>query len=160
VSDHSPVEIGQNCPPDRTELSTRSDSSVRNKEEIQRETSSSSSETTTAAVSQKQMEKELQLVWNYYLSAFNKEEILFPSAKRMGMAVLSRLLPDVDRVGGMACVIDMAHYLVKHSPKKAYFSKWESIFGKFDTFRSLYEQHYNTPNVPPAADLPEDRMQD
>jgi hypothetical protein len=146
-------------PRDVTRSVERCDIPCTNKEEIQRETSSSSSETTTAVVSKKQMEDELQIVWNYYLSAFDKQEILFPSSKRMGMAVLSRFRPGADRadcVGAMASAIDMAHYLVKHSPKKAYFSRWESIFGKFDTFRSLFEQHCNSPNVPPAASLPED----
>ncbi len=125
-----------------------------NKEEVTRDYKSSSS---AAADSQIQMEKELKAVWNYYLDAFDKEETLSPSLKRIGLAILSKLNPDPDasRVAGMAAVIDMAHYIVKHDPSKAYFAEWPKIFGKFTTFKSLYEQ-WRVSEVPDAAELPKE----
>ena len=113
------------------------------------------SESAAAAVSQEQMESELQTVWNYYIDAFGKEEIISPARKKMGLAILARLKPDADRVNLMACAIDMAHYIVKRDSKKAYFSKWTSIFGRLNTFVSLCEDHGNTPNVPEVAHLGE-----
>jgi hypothetical protein len=99
-------------------------------------------DSSTAAVSKSQMESELQAVWNYYLTAFDKEEIISPSKKRMGMTVLSALhkrsLPDP--AAEMTFAIDMARHIVKTQPKKSYFSKWSSIFGKWDMFQSLHQQ--------------------
>ena len=110
----------------------------------------------TAAISQEQMEKELQIVWNYYLDAFDKpEEIISPSLRKIGLAILSGMLRGANRVEAMAAVIDMAHYIVKHDSRKPYFAEWPKIFGKFSTFRSLHEQWRNS-DVPDAAELPEE----
>jgi hypothetical protein len=107
-----------------------------------------------AAVSESQMEKELQTVWDYYLEAFDKDEIISPSKKKMGLGVISKLRPDVNRVEVMAGAIDMAHHIVKHHPEKSYLAKWTSIFKKFSTFLSLYEESRD-PKVPTAASLSE-----
>jgi hypothetical protein len=115
-----------------------------------------SSESASAAVSQEQMEKEFQLVWNYYLEAFDKQEILSPTAREKGMAVLSEL----HRLGHscdvcvttMQCAIDVAHHLVTtQQKKKAFFSNWFAIFGKWNTFVSLRQQW--TENIPASATI-------
>ena len=116
---------------------------------------SSGSVTATASDSQEQMEKEVLIAWNYYLDAFNKEEILSPSLKRIGLAILSKLNPAANRVEAMAGAIDVARHIVKREPAKAYFAAWPKIFGKFSTFKSLYEQWLRT-DVPDAAELPEE----
>jgi hypothetical protein len=110
----------------------------------------------TTAVSQGQMEKELSAVWTYYLDAFDKEEILSPSARRMGLAILSGIHKHnrTDPVSEMSCAVDMARHLAKKQPKKAYFENWFAIFGKWDTFVSLRRQ-YDSEDVPEYAHLPE-----
>jgi hypothetical protein len=110
------------------------------------------SEKASAAVSGNQMDRELQKVWDYYLDAFKKDEIISPSAKKMGLEVISKLRPDVNRVEVMAGAIDMAHHIVKRNPKKAYLAKWTSIFAKFSTFLSLYEESRDS-KVAEAATL-------
>jgi len=105
-----------------------------------------SSESTTAAVSESQMESELLKVWSYYLEAFDKEEILSPSAKKAGMTVLSKLrqrhpaASSEQCVEGMTAAIDRARHIVKTQPKKLFFASWHAIFGKFETFYSLWEE--------------------
>jgi hypothetical protein len=106
----------------------------------------------TAAVSESQMESELQVGWIYYLEAFDSEEILSPSAKKAGVAVFSRLDPSIDRVHYLTCVIDMACYIVKRDPKKAYLSQWAKLLAASD---SLYKEYCNSPNIPAASELPE-----
>jgi hypothetical protein len=112
------------------------------------------SEKAATAVSESQMEKELQRVWDYYLDAFKKDEIISPSKKKMGLEVISKLRPDVNRVEVMAGAIDMAHHIVKHHPEKSYLAKWTSIFAKFSTFLSLYEESRDS-KIPTAASLSE-----
>lgn len=118
-----------------------------------------SSQTTAAAISENQMERELLTAWNYYLEAFDREEIISPSKKRMGMAVLSELYkkPVSNPAAEMTHAIDMAHHIVKAQPKKAYFSKWSSIFGKWETFLSLHQQCRDE-EPPESAQLPDVRF--
>jgi hypothetical protein len=143
----------QDAPRDMQVEVAGSDTTCTNKEEVLGVNSSSSS-SASAVVSQNQMERELLVVWDYYNQAFDKQEILSPFKKKMGMDILSRLNPNMDHVLSMTAVIDMAHHLVKRK-KKDYFAKWTSIFGKYDTFESLYEDYSNNPNVLAAAELPE-----
>ncbi len=104
------------------------------------------SESAAAAVSQEQMETELMEVWNYYLDAFKREEIISPSARRTGIAILTGLrerYPKVTSeicVAGMKSAIDRALRITKTRPKKEYFSSWFTIFSKFETFFSLWEE--------------------
>jgi len=114
----------------------------------------SSSATATADPSEKQMEEKLLVIWNYYLDAFNKEEPFSRPKKKVGMAVLSKLLPDADHVRVASQVIDMAAHILKTQPQKTYMSEWWTIF-KWSMFRSLYEQYRETEYVPAAANLPE-----
>jgi hypothetical protein len=113
-----------------------------------------STESTATPISQEQMEKKLDAVWNYYLAAFDKEESFSNSAKRFGREIISEIVksyPGNDPVFDMSCVIDMAHHIVKHNPKKAYLSGWYQIFGKWDLFLSLHQQYVRTDDVPEAA---------
>jgi hypothetical protein len=112
------------------------------------------SSATAPAVSQNQMEGELQAAWNYYLEAFDKQEILSPSAKKVGLAVLSELHrlghSGATCVTTMQCAVDVAHHLVATQPKrKAFFASWFAIFGKWNTFVSLRQQW--TEDVPVSA---------
>ena len=103
-------------------------------------------EKATAAVSENQMEGELQRAWDYYLDAFKKDEIISPSAERIGRLVLTRLREKHPAILSEQCVdamtgaIDRACHLAKTQPKKAFFSDWFKIFGNFDTFYSLWEE--------------------
>lgn len=106
-----------------------------------------SSKSTTTAVSQNQMEGELTEVWDYYLNKFQKdEEIISPSARRVGIAILAGLrekyptIPSELCVDAMTSAIDRARSIVKAQPKKQYFSGWFGIFGNFETFHSLWEE--------------------
>ena len=104
------------------------------------------SKETAAAISRNQMEAELTAAWDHYLDVFNKEEIISPSARRVGMAVLAGLrekyptISSEDCVGAMTAAIDRERHLAKTEPKKAFFSKWFAIFSKFETFHSLWEE--------------------
>ena len=155
-SDKSVLSLTSSEGRDRTQTVGRSDRCVRNKEDVTGPYSSSSTKTPTAAVSQEQMGKELETVWNYYLEAFDKQEILSPSAREKGMAVLSELHTlghscDVC-VTTMQCAIDVAHHLVTtQQKKKAFFSNWFAIFGKWNTFVSLHQQ-WNE-NIPESATI-------
>src|ERR1039457_2404145 len=110
---------------------------------------------TATADFEKQMEKEISAVWTYYLEAFDKDEVLSPSARRMGLAILSDLHKHnrPNPVSEMSCAVDMARHLVKKQPKKAYFENWFAIFGKWDTFVSLRQQ-CESEDVPEYAHLP------
>lgn len=135
---------------DRTQTAGRYAGCVRNKEEVQRETV-----VAAAAIPENQMEKELQTVWSYYIDAFRKDEIISPSARRTGLAILSELHRlGLDAVYRMTGAIDMAHHIVKHHPKKVYLANWFAIFGKWNTFVSLYQEFEQAENVPEAATLP------
>lgn len=112
---------------------------------------SSGNKTPTAAVSQEQMEREFLKVWNYYLEAFDKQEILSPSAKKKGLAILTELHKHGAAAENMAFAIDMARHIVKRNPKKAYLANWFTIFGKWDTFVSLQQQYREAENIPSAA---------
>ena len=115
---------------------------VRNKEEVQRETVVAAATT----VSENQMEAELNAAWEHYLNVFEKEEIISPSAKRIGIATLAGLrekYPSITSeqcVGAMTAAIDAARRIVKAQPKKEFFTRWYGIFGKFETFHSLWEE--------------------
>jgi hypothetical protein len=143
VSDHPSLTDRTETPTDRTDVSTRSDSSVRNKEEVSRETSSSSSD---AAISANQMEGELNTAWEHYLNVFDEDETISPSAKQMGIVVLTKLREKHPAISSQQCVdamtsaIDRAHKLVKTKPEKAFSAKWHAIFSKFETFYSLWEE--------------------
>ena len=103
-------------------------------------------EPAAAIDSESQMEAELTAAWEHYLSVFKKDEIISPSARRIGMAILAGLrekyptISSEDCVGAMTSAIDRARHLAKTEPKKAFFSKWFAIFGKFETFHSLWEE--------------------
>ena len=91
------------------------------------------------------MEEELLVVWNYYTAAFDKQEVISPSRKKMGLAILRRLHEKLSArgnewqcVSAMVAAIDMAHFIVNHNPKKADRSKWTSIFARWNTFATLY----------------------
>ena len=100
------------------------------------------------------MEGELRKVWDYYLDAFKKDEIISPSARRTGLAILSELHKlGRDAVSSMACAIDMVCHIVKHNPKKAYLANWFAIFGKWNTFVSFYQEFEQAENVPESATL-------
>jgi hypothetical protein len=117
-----------------------------------------SSESTTTAFSEKQMEDELQLVWDYYCQAFRKEESFSPSKKKMGATVLVRMHeqePGRNVVHDITCAIDMVAHIVKRNPKKAYFASWPRIFAKWNTFVTLLAEYNETPDVSAAAELPE-----
>ena len=111
---------------------------------------------TSAAVSEKRMEEELTVVWNYYLDARGKQENFTPSKKRMGRAILRGLheggsgTPVID----MVIAIDLATHLAKKNPKKAFLTAWFAMFSKWSTFRSLVDQHQDNESVPEAAELP------
>jgi|ERR1035438_3211357 hypothetical protein len=126
---------------DVTQPVKRCDTTCTNKEEIQRVTV-----VAATAVSESQMEKELQTAWDHYLDAFKKDEIISPSARRIGRVVLTRLREKHPAILSEQCVdamtgaIDRACHLVKSQPKKAFFSDWFAIFGNFDTFYSLWEE--------------------
>jgi ribosomal protein S25 len=128
------LETGNSIPTDARDSS---------KTEKQQQTES---ESAAAAVSQEQMETELMEVWNYYLDAFKREEIISPSARRTGIAILTGLrerYPKVTSeicVAGMKSAIDRALRITKTRPKKEYFSSWFTIFSKFETFFSLWEE--------------------
>ena len=98
------------------------------------------------AVSKEQMGAELEIVWNYYVEAFDKQEIISPSANKSGIAVLTELRRRFHEISSEQCIdamtaaIDRARHLAKTNPKKPFFSKWHAIFGKFDTFFSLWEE--------------------
>jgi len=118
-------------------------------------------DSSAAAVSESQMEGELLAAWNYYLEAFDKQEILSPSAKQKGTAVLSELHrlghSSAACVATMQCVIDVAHHLVKTQPKrKAFFAGWFAIFGKWNTFVSLRQQW--TEDITTSASIPEPEL--
>ena len=104
-----------------------------------------SSESATT-VSQEQMEREVQGAWNYYLEKFDKQEIISPSAKKVGVTVLTKLrrrhpgITSEQCMDAMTGAIDRARYLVKRQPAKGFFAKWHAIFGKFETFYSLWEE--------------------
>jgi len=112
---------------------------------------------TTALVPEEQMEREILAVWNYYLNASDREETLIPSKKKMGLAILRELHA---KGGGcarypvylMACAIDAACHVAKRNKKKAYLSKWTSIFSKFETFWSLADET-NSGEIYQAAEL-------
>lgn len=99
-----------------------------------------------AALSENQMADELNTVWDHYLEAFGKDEDFTPSAKRIGLATLTKLrekyptISTEDRVGAMTQAIDAARKIVNVQPKKAFFKKWFGIFGNFETFHSLWEE--------------------
>lgn len=126
---------------DRTQTVGRYAGCVRNKEEKQRETV-----VAATAVPENQMEAELNAVWKYYLEVFEKEEIISPSARRIGIAILTRLREKYPTIASEQCVdamssgIDSARRIVKAQPNKKYFARWFGIFGKFETFHSLWEE--------------------
>jgi hypothetical protein len=99
-----------------------------------------------AAVLENQMANELDAVWSYYLEAFRKDEDFSPSAKRIGLAILTRLrekypsISSEQSVDAMSAAIDAAKKIANAQPKKAFFKKWFGIFGNFDTFHSLWEE--------------------
>ena len=100
------------------------------------------------------MEKEVQTVWDYYLEKFNKDwEIISPSAKRMGISILSELsvrFPQATtehRVGAMTAAVDVAQRLVRAQPKKSYFANWYS--GKLKSRLSQIETLYPSSEKPP-----------
>jgi hypothetical protein len=99
-----------------------------------------------AAVSQDQMAKELEIVWNYYLEGFDKQGIISPSANKIGIAVLTELrrryqgITSEQCTDAMTAAIDRARHLAETKPKKTFFSRWHAIFGRFDTFFSLWEE--------------------
>ncbi len=59
--------------------------------------------------------------------------------------MLSELRRRFPKVSSEQCIeattaaIDRAQHLVKTQPTKAFFARWLSIFGKFDTFYSLWD---------------------
>jgi hypothetical protein len=132
----------QDPPTDVTQPVKRCDTTCTNKEEVSRDVSSSSS----AAAFQKQMEVELSAAWDYYLDVFKKEETISPSATRIGMAILTELRKRFPTISSEQCAramesaIDSAHRIWHAQPKKEYFSRWFGIFGKFETFYSLWDE--------------------
>ena len=102
------------------------------------------------------MEKEVLGAWNYYLEASGSEEILSPSKKKMGLAVIRKMHERgiSHPVEYVRCAIDMAKHIAKKNPKKADLFRWISIFWKWNTFASLHQEYWETPNVPEAAELP------
>jgi hypothetical protein len=91
------------------------------------------------------MESELLEVWNYYLGAFGREETISLPANKAGLAVLAELRRRFPKISSEQCVeamtaaIDRAQHLVRTQPTKVFFARWLSIFGKFDTFYSLWD---------------------
>jgi hypothetical protein len=112
---------------------------------------------TTAAVSRGQMEEELLTIWDYYLEAFDKEEALSPSAKKMGLAVIAKIHKNnpssSECVHAMTCVIDMARHIVNTQPKKAYFADWHKILSMVQSLGSQYDSE----GPPRYALLPEEK---
>jgi hypothetical protein len=110
----------------------------------------------TAVVPKERMDKDLQVVWNYYLEATGREEVLSPAKKKMGLAIIRELYENRCRsVINMAAAIDMACHIAKRNPKtKAYLSNWTSIFSKWNTFASLHQEYQETSEVGEAAQLP------
>jgi hypothetical protein len=111
----------------------------------------------TTAVSESQMEKELSVVWDYYLEAFDKEEALSPSAKKMGLAEIAKVHKNnpssSECVHAMTCVIDMARHIVNRQPKKAYFADWHKILSMVQSLGSQYDSE----GPPRYAELPEEK---
>ena len=141
VSDHSPLTDRTETPTDRTEMAS-------DRTEVS-ETKKRCQEMSVAAVAsapENQMEAELNAAWDHYLDAFKKDEIISPSARRIGRVVLTRLREKYPAILSEQCVdamtgaIDRARHLAKTQPKKAFFSDWFKIFGNFDTFYSLWEE--------------------
>jgi hypothetical protein len=127
---------------DRTQTVKRSDTTCINKEEVQRETV-----VAATAIPAKQMADEVNAAWDHYLDVFHKEEeIISPPARQKGLAILTALrekhptITSEQRIDGMCAAIDQARSIVKKQPAKNYFSDWFSIFGKFQTFYSLWEE--------------------
>lgn len=62
------------------------------------------------------------------------------------MAILAGLrekYPNIESeqcVEAMMAAIDTARRITKVNPKKEYFSRWFGIFGRFETFHSLWEE--------------------
>lgn len=82
-------------------------------------------------------------MFNYYLEAFDKNEILTPSRLKIGLARLREFqeAPMSILATRMMYAIDVAKDVVRNKPKKAYFGNWHCIFGKRSCFRSLLEQY-------------------
>jgi hypothetical protein len=133
-SDTNRALIGQKWVADRTDLSET-------KKRCQE-----MSVVAATAVPENQMEAELNAAWDHYLEAFKKEEIISPSARRIGIAILTRLrewrptISSEQCVDAMTSAIDRARRIVTGQPKKEYFTNWFGIFGKFETFFSLWEE--------------------
>jgi hypothetical protein len=99
------------------------------------------------AVPEKQVVDEVNAAWDYYRNVFqNGEEIISPSARRMGIAILAGLREKYPTISSEQCAdamtaaIDAARHIAKAQPKKQYFSRWFGIFGNFETFHSLWEE--------------------
>ena len=113
------------------------------------------------SVSEDQMEKELLAAWNYYLDASDRQETLNPLKKKMGLAVVSRIrkqgfhLPVLE----MSKAIDMARQLARENPKKKFLFRWTSMFSKWNTFVSLWQEYRDSDRgIPDAAALPEEYL--
>jgi hypothetical protein len=142
---HSPLVMGQERPSDGTQMAQRWDiTGTCNKSCIATEAAVVPKAAT--AVSESQMESEFLKVWEYYLEAFDKEDIASPSAKRTGTGVLRKLreryadISSEQCVDGMTSAIDRAKHLVKTQPKKAYMASWFSIFGNFEKFIEYWDE--------------------
>ncbi len=126
--------IGQNCPADRTDVSET-------KKRCQRE-----AVVAATTIPENRMEAELSAAWDHYLDVFKKDEIISLPARQAGIAILTRLrekYPTISSeqcVGAMTAAIDRAHQIVTTQPKKEYFTRWFTIFGKFDMFCNLWEE--------------------
>jgi hypothetical protein len=96
--------------------------------------------------------KQLLSVWKYHLQAFDKKEKFTSVYKKQGLAVLRRHIElGHDPVKRMTSVIDLAAKKVTEG--KAFFSKWYAIFGKEETYRSLWQEYQDAEYVPEVATI-------